>query len=182
MVNPVPRAGPGPDIPMPAVTTGSFPSANSRPQWNTIPNYNTPIMDPSNSNTLGIPWYSLLTFVSIRASFLDQLNQEVITAQDQITVLQGQVSTLQGQVSTLNSQVSTLQSQVSTLQSQMATANANIATLQSQMVTANNNIAGLRSQMDDLVNNVIPALENEDQNLQTQINTINTRLSNAGIP
>jgi len=64
----------------------------------------------------------------------------------------------------------------------MATANANIATLQSQMVTANNNIAGLRSQMDDLVNNVIPALENEDQNLQTQINTINTRLSNAGIP
>ena len=60
----------------------------------------------------------------------------------------------------INGEISTLQSQVATLQSQMSTVQSQISTIQSQ----------------------ITSLQNTDTSLQNQINTINTRLANAGIP
>jgi len=49
-----------------------------------------------------------------------------------------------------------------------------IANMQTQINTLNSQVATIQSQ--------ITALQNEDTNLQNQINTINTRLANAGIP
>src|SRR5215467_3195173 len=138
MVDPVPIPGGGAPIislvPPPTIVPSNvpFPSPIAPPNWNTVPNYNAPVMDPV-TGTTGIPWNNLLVFLSARASFIQQLNSDVIQLQQQVTTIQGQIATLQSQVATLQSQVATLQAQIVTLQAQVATLQSQVATLETEV-------------------------------------------------
>src|SRR5215471_6071716 len=142
MVNPAPRIegvplGSPPIMPPSMSSLSSASASSSLPDWSTVPNYNSPIMDASNG-TLGIPWYSLINFVSLRASTIQSLSGNVTTIQGQITTLQGQVTTLQSQMVTANTNISTLQGQMNTLLTvTVPNLQAEDTNLQSQINTIN---------------------------------------------
>lgn len=72
-----------------------------------------------------------------------------------------------GNVLSIANSVTVLQGQVATLQGEVATIQGQIATLQGQVTTINGEITTINATL---------------TSLQNQINVINTRLANAGIP
>jgi septal ring factor EnvC (AmiA/AmiB activator) len=140
-------------VPLASNPNGGIGSAVAPPNWDGMPRLESPIADLS-TGQVTIPWYNFMIFLCSRAAIANQQASDITTLQGQVTTLQGQVTTLQGQVTTL----------------------------QDQMTTANDNISTLQGQMSTLLNTTIPNLQNEDTNLQNQINAINQRLTNAGIP
>src|SRR5215467_7227270 len=110
-----------------------FPSPSAPPNWNTVPSYNSAIMDPT-TGVVGIPWYNLFVFMSSRAAFLQQVEQEVTTLQNQVATLQAQIVVIQGQITTLQAQIVALQGDVTTLQGQVSTLQGQVIVLQGQVI------------------------------------------------
>ena len=150
MVRPVQRSNGGP--PLTVLTssappgTAVFPSPASQPNWATVPSYNSAIMNVDNGS-IGIPWNSLLNFISARAAFIDQLNQEV-------TVLQNQVSTLQSQVADINSKITVIQGQITVLQGQVTVLQGQVTILQGQVTALQGQIAEIQTQIESIQNDL----------------------------
>jgi len=136
-----------------------FPSPVSPPNWFTVPNYNSPIMDVE-TGTIGMPWYNLLVFISTRASYISQLYQGLIDTNTNVTALTARVTALEGRMNTA-------EANITNLQSRMSTAEANIVNLQSRMSTAEANIANLQGRV---------------SSLEGRVSSIEARLAAAGIP
>jgi len=109
-----------------------FPSASEQPNWLTVPNLNTPLMDPV-SGTVGIPWYQFFNFLATRSSYVNLLSEDTTALQSSVSTLQTQVGELETQVGELETSVTSLQGQVATLQAQIAVLQSQVTTLQGQM-------------------------------------------------
>jgi peptidoglycan hydrolase CwlO-like protein len=108
--------------------------------------------------------------ISNNSGNISTLQSDVSTAQSDISTNQGDISTLQSDVSTAQSDISTNQSDISTLQSDVSTAQSDISTNQSDISTLQSDVSTAQSDISTNQSN-ISTLQSDVSTAQSDIST-----------